>query len=43
MKARTDSQFPHFLDDLYKNYDGLINLDYDPYNVSFPPAYNHLS
>ena len=25
------------------NYDNLVNLDYDPYKVSFPAAYQHLS
>ena len=25
------------------NYENLVNCDYDPYKISFPAAYQHLS
>jgi hypothetical protein len=42
-KSRHDNQFHFFLEDVYRNYDALINVDYDPYKVSFPPAYTQLT
>lgn len=42
-KSKEDTQFGPFLEDLYKNYDSLINLEYDPYKISFPAAYAGLS
>jgi hypothetical protein len=42
-RSREDKQFHSFLEDLYRNYDSLVNLEYDPYKISFPPAYQQLT
>lgn len=43
LKSREDSRFHAFLEDIYRNYDALINTEYDPYKVSFPAAYGQLN
>lgn len=42
-RAKTDSSFAPFLRELIANFGDLVNADYDPYKISFPPAYAHLS
>jgi len=41
-KAKEDKKFKDFYEELMSSYDSLVNLDYDPYKVSFPSAYQHI-
>ena len=41
-KAKPDGKFNDFFEEIMKNYENLVNVDYDPYKISFPAAYQHL-
>ena len=41
-KAKDDKKFKDFYEEVMANYDSLVNVDYDPYKISFPPAYQHI-
>ena len=41
-RAKEDSKFNSFFEEIMNNYEQLVNTDYDPYKISFPAAYQHL-
>lgn len=42
-KSKEDTRFGPFAQELITNYDSLVNTEYDPYNISFPAAYQRLN
>ena len=38
-REEDDHTFGSYLNDLMENYESLVNINYDPYGITFPPAF----